>query len=254
MNDDKVRPVLSLKRKAPSADTSVPAYEARADITVSRRKKVVVNTGPKRNKKPLPDDRHPPPGMPQPGNEQPTKTKKKNQPAPSPKKVVKVTPPPPKKKTRPSRSPRLMCPVDAVQKLSKHWPGLFAGGQLRPLAIGVREQLFADVMQRALPLPRKEIRRCLKTLTQTETYLSSLTAGVACYNADGSVESLIPPEREAAAGLKLARVQTDKRKKQAAKAASVTENKELSHVNPETCRAGGDDGHRHVVRHGKCSR
>lgn len=61
MNDDKVRPVLSLKRKAPSADTSVPAYEARADITVSRRKKVVVNTGPKRNKKPLPDDRHPPP-------------------------------------------------------------------------------------------------------------------------------------------------------------------------------------------------
>lgn len=62
MNDDKVRPVLSLKRKAPSADTSVPAYEARADITVSRRKKVVVNTGPKRNKKPLPDDRHPPPG------------------------------------------------------------------------------------------------------------------------------------------------------------------------------------------------
>ncbi|KAA5937524.1 hypothetical protein F3I27_20435 [Pantoea sp. Bo_2] len=119
-----------------------------------------------------------------------------------------------------------MRPADAVQTLSTYWPGLFAGGQLRPLAIGVREQLFADVMQRALPLSRKVIRRCLKTLTRTETYLSSLTAGVACYNADGSVDSLVPPEREVAAGLKLARVQANKLKNQAAKAAATDEKKE----------------------------
>lgn len=225
MNDDKTRPLLNLKRKAPSADTSVPASEAGANITVSRRKTVVVNTGPKRNKKPLPDDRPPAPRLPQPGNGQPKKTKEKKQPAP-PKKAVEVIPPSPKKPQRPGRSPRLMRPADAVQTLRPHWPGLFAGGQLRPLAIGVREQLFADVMQRALPLSRKAIRRCLKTLTRTETYLSSLTAGVACYNADGSVESLIPPERERAATAKLARVRADKLKKRAAKAVSGTENKE----------------------------
>lgn len=225
MNDDKTRPLLNLKRKAPSADTSVPASEAGANITVSRRKTVVVNTGPKRNKKPLPDDRPPAPRIPQPGNGQPKKTKEKKQPAP-PKKAVEVIPPSPKKPQRPGRSPRLMRPADAVQTLRTHWPGLFTGGQLRPLAIGVREQLFADAEQRALPLSRKAIRRCLKTLTRTETYLSSLTAGVACYNADGSVESLIPPERERAATAKLARVQADKLKKRAAKAVSGTENKE----------------------------
>ncbi|KZQ98839.1 hypothetical protein A3N54_05500 [Klebsiella aerogenes] len=119
-----------------------------------------------------------------------------------------------------------MRPADAVQTLSTHWPGLFAGGQLRPLTVGVSEQLFADAERRALPLSKKVIRRCLKTLTRTETYLSGLKAGVACYNADGSVDSLVPPEREAAARLKLARVQADKLKKQAVKAAATDENKE----------------------------
>ncbi|MBE5254458.1 hypothetical protein H2P46_21225 [Mixta sp. Marseille-Q2057] len=119
-----------------------------------------------------------------------------------------------------------MRPADAGQTLSTHWPGLYAGGQLRPLAIGVREQLFADAERRALPLSKKVIRRCLKTLTRTETYLSGLTAGVACYNADGSVESLIPPERERAATAKLARVQADKPKKQAAKVPAIDEKKE----------------------------
>lgn len=83
MNDDKTRPRLSLKRKAPPADTFVPASEAGADITVSRRKTVVVNTGPKRNKKPLADDRPPASRMPQPGNGQPKKTKKKSSPRPT---------------------------------------------------------------------------------------------------------------------------------------------------------------------------
>lgn len=226
MNDDKTRPLLSLKRKAPSADASVPASEAGADITVSRRKTVVVNTGPKRNKKPLPDARPPASRMLQPGKGQTEKTKEKKQTALPPNKAVEVIPPPPKKKPRPGRSARLMRPADAVQTLSTLWPGLFTGGQLRPLAIGVREQLFADAEQRALPLSRKVIRRCLKTLTRTETYLTSLTAGVACYNADGSVDSLVPPEREAAAGLKLVRVQANKLKKQAAKAAATDEKKE----------------------------
>jgi|GEM_PF-3746889 Activator of osmoprotectant transporter ProP len=233
MNDDKTRPLLSLKRKASSTDastdTSTPASEAGVNLIVSRRKTVVVNTGPKRNKKPLPDDRSSAPRTPQPGNGQPKKTKvkakKKKQPASPPEKVVKVIPPASKKKPNPGRSPRLMRPVEAVQTLSTHWPGLFAGGRLRPLAIGVREQLFADAVQRTLPLSRKVIRRCLKTLTRTETYLTSLTAGEECYNADGSAESLIPPEREAAARLKLALVQENKLKKQAAKAAAIVEDK-----------------------------
>lgn len=227
MNDDKTRPLLSLKRKAPSADMSVPASEAGAGITVSRRKTVVVNTGPKRNKKPLADDRPPASRMLQTGGGQTRKTKEKKQPVLPTQKAVEVLPPSPKKQLRPGRSPRLMRPADAVQTLSTHWPGLFTGGQLRPLAIGVREQLFADAAQRGLPLSRKVIRRCLKTLTRTETYLSSLMTGALCYNADGSVESLILPEREAAAKMKLGYVlayrEKMKLKKQAEKAAVMDE-------------------------------
>lgn len=227
MNDVKTRPLLSLKRKAPSADTSVPASEVDAGIIVSRRKTVVVNTGPKRNKKPLADDRPPASRGIQPGNGQTKKTKNKKQPVPPPKKAVEGIPPPPAKKQRPGRSPRLMRPMEAVKTLGSYWPGLFAGGQLRPLAIGVREQLFADAAQRELPLSRKVIRRCLKTLTRTETYLSSLMTGAPCYNADGSVESLILPEREAAAKMKLGYVlayrEKMKLKKQAEKAAVMDE-------------------------------
>lgn len=121
MNDDKTRPRLSLRCKAPPADASVPASEAGADITVSRQKTVVVNTGPKRNKKPLADDR-PPPGCSSRAKGNPKKQRKK-QPALPPNKAVEVVPPPPKKKSRPGRPPRLLRPADAVQTLSTHWPG-----------------------------------------------------------------------------------------------------------------------------------
>lgn len=212
MSDDKARPVLSLKRKVPASDTTIETAPANSDngpaIVVSRRQTLVVNTGPKRNKKALPNDTpvsvHPLriPGE-APARKPKPKPKKKKKPAPPPKRVVKVIPPVPKKTPHPGRSPRLMRPVEAVNTLNTHWPGLFSGGRLRPLAFGVREQLFADAENRALSLSRKVIRRCLKTLTRTETYLNSLTTGVACYNADGSVESIIPPEREAAAKKKL---------------------------------------------------
>lgn len=234
MSDDNARPVLSLKRKvvpgdAPAA-TSPASREDGPGIVVSRRKTVVVNTDPKRNKKALPDDVRK--SAPQPGHTDQKKTQPKAKKKPKtspPARAVKVVPPAPRKKPRPGRSPRLMRPADAVKALSTHWPGLFSGGRMRPLTVGMKEQLFADVVQRELPLSNKVIRRCLKTLTRTETYLTSLTAGAACYNADGSVESLIPPEREAAAKVKLADVlahrEKIKLKKQAA-ASADNDNKE----------------------------
>lgn len=236
MSDDNARPVLSLKRKVPASDTTTETTPANSEngpaIVVSRRQTLVVNTGPKRNKKALPNDTpvsiHPlrVPGE-APARKPKPKPKKKKKPAPPPKRVVKVIPPPLKKKPRPGRSPRLMRPVEAVNTLSMYWPGLFSGGRLRPLAVGVREQLFADAENRALPLSHKVIRRCLKTLTRTETYLTSLVAGTACYNAEGSVESIIPPEREAAAqkklGYVLAHREKIKLKKQAEKAAVMDE-------------------------------
>nr|WP_255321273.1 ProQ/FINO family protein [Enterobacter cloacae complex sp.] len=185
---------------------------------------MVVNTGPKRNKSRWRMTDRPPPGCSSRAKGNPKDKGKNNQHSTQQSGGGNTFST--EEKATPGRSARLMRPADAAQTLSTHWPGLYAGGQSRPLAIGVREQLFADAERRALPLSKKVIRRCLKTLTRTETYLSGLTAGVACYNADGSVESLIPPERERAATAKLARVQADKPKKQAAKAPATDEKKE----------------------------
>lgn len=230
MSDEKQRALLSLKCKAPSTEPATDTDGAVQGIVVSRRKTVVVNTGPKRNKKALSDDvRRPGPTAGHTGQNKTQPKAKKKPKTPPPARAVKVIPPAPKKKPRPGRSPRLMRPSDAVKTLNTHWPGLFSGGRLRPLAVGMKEQLFADVAQRKLALSNKVIRRCLKTLTRTETYLTSLVAGAACYNADGSVESIIPPEREVAAKEKLGYVLTHrekiKQKKQAAVSAD-NDNKE----------------------------
>ncbi|WP_331637247.1 ProQ/FINO family protein [Cedecea sp.] len=101
-----------------------------------------------------------------------------------------------------------MCPADAVQTLSTHWPGLFAGGRLCPLATGVMEQLFADAERRGLPLSHKVIRRSLKTVTRTAPLNHSFRLSV---NAQ---------PRQSLRG------RADKLKKQAAKAVTWTENKE----------------------------
>ncbi|STU54879.1 conjugal transfer fertility inhibition protein FinO [Klebsiella pneumoniae subsp. ozaenae] len=61
--------------------------------------------------------------------------------------------------------------------LKAFWPQLFDGNSPRLLATGMREQLFADIAGRDLPLSHKQVIKCLKSLTRSAGYLSRMKVG-----------------------------------------------------------------------------
>ncbi|HCE8859373.1 TPA: fertility inhibition protein FinO [Klebsiella michiganensis] len=164
------RPVLSLKRKpaAESAGTDVTNTSG----VVRRKKVVVVSTPPawKVKKEKL---------------EQAKKaaeaTTSKDTPEP-----VKAT-----KASTPARYLRLLPPEQAIMTLKAFWPQLFDGNSPRLLATGMREQLFADIARRDLPLSHKQVIKCLKSLTRSAGYLSRMRAGASRYDLQGNIAATV---------------------------------------------------------------
>lgn len=164
------RPVLSLKRK-PAAEN------AGTDVTntpgVVRRKKVVVVSTPpawKVKKEKL---------------EQAKKVAEStaHQVAHE---LVKAT-----KASTPARYLRLLPPEQAIMTLKAFWPQLFDGNSPRLLATGMREQLFADIARRDLPLSHKQVIKCLKSLTRSAGYLSRMRAGASRYDLHGNTVAIV---------------------------------------------------------------
>ncbi|VTN16436.1 Conjugal transfer repressor [Raoultella terrigena] len=69
--------------------------------------------------------------------------------------------------------------------LKAFWPQLFDGDSPRLLATGMREQLFADIETRDLPLSHKQVIKCLKSLTRSDLYLSVMQPGAPRYDIHG---------------------------------------------------------------------
>lgn len=65
---------------------------------------------------------------------------------------------------------------EAVNTLKPWWPGLFDGDTPRLLACGIRDVLLEDVAQRNIPLSHKKLRRALKAITRSESYLCAMKA------------------------------------------------------------------------------
>lgn len=63
---------------------------------------------------------------------------------------------------------------EAVNTLKPWWPGLFDGDTPRLLACGIRDVLLEDVAQRNIPLSHKKLRRALKAITRSESYLCAM--------------------------------------------------------------------------------
>ena len=172
MSEEK-RPVLSLKRK-PSAE-SAEADAAGAPVVARRKKVVVVSTPPawKVKKEKL---------------EQAKKAAKAaaRQAVAEPVKAAKVPPP--------VRYLQLPPPEQAIMTLKAFWPQLFDGNAPRLLATGMREQLFADIAERDLPLSHKQVIKCLKSLTRSAGYLSRMREGASRYDLRGSVVATVTAE------------------------------------------------------------
>lgn len=97
--------------------------------------------------------------------------------APVPVKAVKTPPP--------VHYLRLLPPEQAIMTLKAFWPQLFDGNSPRLLATGMREQLFADIVNRDLPLSHKQVIKCLKSLTRSAGYLSRMKVGASRYDLQG---------------------------------------------------------------------
>ncbi|MBZ7722063.1 fertility inhibition protein FinO [Klebsiella oxytoca] len=179
MSEEK-RPVLSLKRK-PAPD-STPAPGSDATPGVVRRKKVVVVSAPpawKVKKEKL---------------EQAKKAAEAaaRQAVAEPVKAAKVPPP--------VRYLQLLPPEQAVMTLKAFWPQLFDNNSPRLLATGMREQLFADIERRDLPLSHKQVIKCLKSLTRSAGYLSRMREGASRYDLQGNVVATVTAEEARYAG------------------------------------------------------
>ena len=78
--------------------------------------------------------------------------------------------------------------------LKAFWPQLFDGNSPRLLATGMREQLFADIASRDLPLSHKQVIKCLKSLTRSAGYLSRMREGDSRYDLQGNAVATVTAE------------------------------------------------------------
>ena len=85
-------------------------------------------------------------------------------------------------------------PEQAIIILKAFWPQLFDGNSPRLLATGMREHLFADIVNRNLPLSHKQVIKCLKSLTRSARYLSRMRVGAFRYDLQGNVVATVTAE------------------------------------------------------------
>ena len=152
------RPILTLRRKS----TPPPASSENKPVIASRRKKVIVAV----------------PGRPK-------YRKKSKVTLPAPAAVPALPESAPQRTSAAPRRPRLMAPDAALSLIRENWPALIDDDGCLPMKVGIREDMFRDITIRGLDVSRKQLRRCLKTITRTEQYTARLIPGAMRYGIGG---------------------------------------------------------------------
>ncbi|EIV7913397.1 MAG: fertility inhibition protein FinO [Escherichia coli] len=179
MTEEK-RPTLSLKKKPAGQSTGTEPESPR----IVRRKQVVNVTTP------------------------PAWKVKKEKLARKAEQIASAEPVPPEpaspektnRKIRYLRLPALQVAIDTLQPW---WPALFDGDKPRLLATGIRETIFNDIASRGIPLSHKQVIKCLKRITRSEQYLSSMIAGAERVDLNGTPVSVVTPDEEQYAKLRM---------------------------------------------------
>lgn len=160
------RKTLTLKRKVTPPNETDTALSP----TVSRKHKtVVVNTAPPRAKKAK--------------SGKPATAQPKKKPAmPTP----KSPPRPVEKKPVLPKKPKKHLPLsEAIALMTTYWPDLFPDGVLRPMKVGLREDLFEDRQARQLPVSAKQLKRALSSVSHSARYRTTLTLGANRHDKQG---------------------------------------------------------------------
>ncbi|MGE4781411.1 ProQ/FINO family protein [Yersinia enterocolitica] len=162
------RKILTLKRKSP------PEHQEKISETPVplSRKKIKIEAKPNPRKKKM-------------ATEPVVETTLQPKTAKNETPVLRVREPKPIKPPRPKRT---LSYDEALSIMQPYWPGLFDGQQPRLMKINIREDLYHDIEQRELPLSRKVLRRCLKSITRSADYLSQIQKDTPRYNLNGIVD------------------------------------------------------------------
>ncbi|WGM09106.1 ProQ/FINO family protein [Arsenophonus nasoniae] len=158
----KERQKLSLNRPRKASQeeqtSSTPVYG----------KKVWVNTAPKKQaKKPHPLKV---------AKQQPKK------PVVKPKQEMKV------KTSKPPTPPKKRLPLEeAISQISVFWPNLFPENQLRPMKIGIQQDMWQEVKEKSLPIARKRLRACLGSIGHHADYRALIQLEAFRYDKDGHI-------------------------------------------------------------------
>ncbi|HED3891761.1 TPA: conjugal transfer protein [Morganella morganii] len=178
---DTSRPVLTLNRK-PKAEPE-KSKDTPIQPMFRRKQRIDAVPRPKKNKA-APAAKLPAPVK---------KAKKPEPPAVKPEKVP-VPPTPPKKR---------MNIIEALGIITRYWPELFPDGQLRPMKIGLKEDLLLDRKVRELPVSVRTLTRCLSSVSYVGGYRLTVIAGAARYDKDGQPSGTVTPEEEADSVLRM---------------------------------------------------
>ena len=116
--------------------------------------------------------------------------------SPSKKPAKKVKAPPPKKKlviVKKPKGPAFTPPKEriplqeAIDDLSKYWPGLFPEGRLVVMEAGIKKKLKIDRKARDLDISWRRVKECLGSIGYSLAYQELVVLGAERYNKDGTV-------------------------------------------------------------------
>lgn len=174
--NDASRPVLTLNRKPkpkdePDEGIRVPKFRNR-EVVEAKPRHHKTKSKPPVTQKPKPPAKEP---------------KARNQ-ANIKKEKIPVPPTPPKKR---------MNIIEALGVITRYWPDLFPDGQLRPMKIGLKEELLKDKKARELPVSGRELSRCLSSISYSGGYRLTVVAGAHRYDKEGQPCGTVTPEEEA---------------------------------------------------------
>lgn len=102
-----------------------------------------------------------------------------------------------KKSKQTNQNKKLSSPLptlqEAITELWKYWPELFPNGDVRPMQIGINQELEADCIIRQLPISKVRLKACLAKISNSLEYRNTFILGATRFNKDGKPSGVIDP-------------------------------------------------------------
>lgn len=89
-----------------------------------------------------------------------------------------------------------------IDRIAKHWT-LFSEPEAKPLMIGIKEAMIAEVADKGLDIPESHIKQGLHSYINRKAYLKALILGGNRFDMHGQPNGEVTPEQQATAAQKL---------------------------------------------------